>query len=391
MSFGFKYGVPVDADFVADVRFLPNPFWIPELRDLRGARWWNHLDLRVARQYLAEQEAKAPPAEPAPRAKQSKPSLAARQADELIASLRQATAALLEADKAFDPSQPRYPAGDPRGGQWRPEGGAGQGTAPAEDPKGGEWTAHDVGPGEELYSSSGNSLFVDGWMTREQAEKNGVISEILAPFRLTLADVERSSTLEGLRARIYFSDEEPGKLGVTVKYEQFTTGYPVGEQTWWLDNSNEDEIVVHADLLTLEPDYQDKGISESLMGRQFELAVGKQYDRIKTHADISIGKYAWAKANFQYVNRYAARSATERFVDWCRRRNVELDQWPKFYSPQDVINFDAPGIKIPHTEIDNEDIKPRDYGLGAAFMLDEDGHGSWDAVYDLRAMWEEKT
>lgn len=36
MSFGFKYGIPVDADFVADVRFLPNPYWIPELRDLRG-------------------------------------------------------------------------------------------------------------------------------------------------------------------------------------------------------------------------------------------------------------------------------------------------------------------------------------------------------------------
>jgi UPF0042 nucleotide-binding protein len=32
MSFGFKYGLPLDADQVADVRFLPNPFWVPELR-----------------------------------------------------------------------------------------------------------------------------------------------------------------------------------------------------------------------------------------------------------------------------------------------------------------------------------------------------------------------
>ncbi|MDO9496425.1 MAG: RNase adapter RapZ [Nocardioides sp.] len=32
ISFGFKYGIPVDADFVADMRFLPNPFWVPELR-----------------------------------------------------------------------------------------------------------------------------------------------------------------------------------------------------------------------------------------------------------------------------------------------------------------------------------------------------------------------
>ncbi|MGI8667128.1 MAG: RNase adapter RapZ [Jatrophihabitans sp.] len=36
VSFGFKYGLPVDADLVVDVRFLPNPFWIPELRDLTG-------------------------------------------------------------------------------------------------------------------------------------------------------------------------------------------------------------------------------------------------------------------------------------------------------------------------------------------------------------------
>nr|WP_314685930.1 RNase adapter RapZ [uncultured Bifidobacterium sp.] len=35
-SFGFKYGIPLDADFVADVRFLPNPFWIPALRDMTG-------------------------------------------------------------------------------------------------------------------------------------------------------------------------------------------------------------------------------------------------------------------------------------------------------------------------------------------------------------------
>src|SRR6478609_3844707 len=36
MSFGFKYGVPLDADFVHDLRFLPNPFWVPELRPLTG-------------------------------------------------------------------------------------------------------------------------------------------------------------------------------------------------------------------------------------------------------------------------------------------------------------------------------------------------------------------
>ncbi len=36
LSFGFKYGLPMDADLVADVRFLPNPHWIPELRPHTG-------------------------------------------------------------------------------------------------------------------------------------------------------------------------------------------------------------------------------------------------------------------------------------------------------------------------------------------------------------------
>lgn len=36
MSFGFKYGIPIDADMVADLRFLPNPFWVDDLRPLSG-------------------------------------------------------------------------------------------------------------------------------------------------------------------------------------------------------------------------------------------------------------------------------------------------------------------------------------------------------------------
>ena len=35
-SFGFKHGIPIEADLVFDVRFLPNPYYVPELRDLTG-------------------------------------------------------------------------------------------------------------------------------------------------------------------------------------------------------------------------------------------------------------------------------------------------------------------------------------------------------------------
>lgn len=51
MSFGFKYGVPLDADFVFDMRFLPNPFWVPELKTLTG------LDAPVADYVLGQEGA----------------------------------------------------------------------------------------------------------------------------------------------------------------------------------------------------------------------------------------------------------------------------------------------------------------------------------------------
>jgi RNase adapter protein RapZ len=53
VSFGFKYGAPRDADVQLDVRFLPNPHWIPELRPLPGT------DERVGN-YVREQDAYAP-------------------------------------------------------------------------------------------------------------------------------------------------------------------------------------------------------------------------------------------------------------------------------------------------------------------------------------------
>jgi UPF0042 nucleotide-binding protein len=48
MSFGFKYGAPTDADGIADARFLPNPFWVPELRAHSG------LDAEVSEYVLGQ-------------------------------------------------------------------------------------------------------------------------------------------------------------------------------------------------------------------------------------------------------------------------------------------------------------------------------------------------
>ena len=51
LSFGFKYGLPLDADLVVDARFLPNPHWIPELRPKSGR------DLEVRDYVLGQDDA----------------------------------------------------------------------------------------------------------------------------------------------------------------------------------------------------------------------------------------------------------------------------------------------------------------------------------------------
>jgi len=51
-SFGFKHGSPRDADIVLDVRFLPNPYWVEELREFRG------VDQAVADYVLSQEGAR---------------------------------------------------------------------------------------------------------------------------------------------------------------------------------------------------------------------------------------------------------------------------------------------------------------------------------------------
>ena len=57
LSFGFKYGIPADSDLVFDVRFLPNPYYVPELKHLTGKdREVHDFDMKydVSRQFIAK-------------------------------------------------------------------------------------------------------------------------------------------------------------------------------------------------------------------------------------------------------------------------------------------------------------------------------------------------
>ena len=67
VSFGYKYGVPLEADLVFDVRFMPNPYYVPELRYQTGMNddVYNYVfSFPQTKEFLSklEQSARVPPA-----------------------------------------------------------------------------------------------------------------------------------------------------------------------------------------------------------------------------------------------------------------------------------------------------------------------------------------
>jgi hypothetical protein len=332
----------------------------------------------------------------------------------------------LAVEKRYDPDQPRYPEGDPRGGQWRPEGGAAEAGSEA---------------AQEVAKPKSNVKiildFAGANLTPEEAQRELARrpESHLALMGLTAEDVETMFGLEGFDVQVQVV--ESGEYGTIFKVEFSKDGRFAGEQVvsfnvsdeyapgdWGTDGSRDDlyppwpepgtdlvdylsqtapdddeepwpaneYIDVHADLMEFEWRFQDQGLTEELVNRQFAVAVEKRFGRVFTLADITIGKYTWANKGFQYQDESDAYRATDKFRTWCLERDIDLEamgnDWPDFYEVADVANFKVAGVKIDADNISNSAVKPGVYDLGKAFMLDDDGHGDWDAVRDLSGLWD---
>lgn len=207
----------------------------------------------------------------------------------------------------------------------------------------------------------------------------------LKSFNLTPAELQKMVTLRGYNAEVTISKSSAhGEEYIEVKTNYFTkSGQTVGRQTFSL-TKKDGEISANADYMKFTQEFQGKNLAESLMGRQVDMALRKKYSEVSTLADISIGKYAWAKKGFQYKSSSAADQATRKFKEWCKNKAIRLNEYPTFRNPQDVVNFKVPGVTLHSSRFWNSDAKPGDYDLGKAFMLDDDGHGNWHATMDLR-------
>ncbi len=198
--------------------------------------------------------------------------------------------------------------------------------------------------------------------------------------------LKRFFYLEGYKAYVRID----GQGRINVNYQE-KGGYNSGTQTISGDYNE-----VHFDFLSLDSQGQDLGMP--LVVKQIAMMKMLGVKEASMYADITIGKYAWAKEGVSYKFDWQQRDTPDKFYSWVDnnswskftpavKRQIMADQsWRSFTKPSQWAKYQIPGVTISHTKIDNASKRPGDYNIGKAFMLDKDGHGSWEAIVDLQEL-----
>lgn len=196
------------------------------------------------------------------------------------------------------------------------------------------------------------------------------------------------------RTRIFTGYKDNNHLFIVV--EDKSTGKRVLYSERTIDWKDDGSLRCRNSKLKIEKDYMDQGIASDLYERQIHTLREAGFEEISLHADMTIGRYAWAKKGFDYDGIHYAKEATSQFQRWANNQGITqpVGGWPVFKTAHDVATYKMPGkrrslgsFKIMAYFIDNPDV-PSDMmlDLGKAFMLDQGdfGHGSWDGVLKLQ-------
>jgi len=273
--------------------------------------------------------------------------------------------------KAYDPDQPRDPKGTPTGGQWTDAPTAGSAEARQPIPP-----AKPARPTKVVYQEKGKgdcrwameALGIDEGELRQMFELDGY----------------------GARLEVYTGDElysnpRRHKPAFIVRAEWYDTrGKFVGRAERLIMDEGEHQICYNEEM-KFEPEFQGRDLAHQLYERQIEvMAKDTEVDAIRMFADISIGRYAWAKRGFQYFRPDEAEGYNFNLRRWLTRQGIEVPDLPTFTTPQEFANFKVPGVKVSHRDIRNDDVRSGEYEVGKAFMLDGIGHGDWSGVLWLK-------
>lgn len=269
-----------------------------------------------------------------------------------------------------------------------PSGGSSEETLSPEDIAAQEHRAAEKRKQEELLKAMENTQLLDEYHNPigEYAE-----SAILEFTDLEPEDFKYMFSLPGTKTEIVFDEIEAEGVLMTIHWNDLETDEIVGRAVRELKHY---DGACHNHSLKLEKGWQDRDLAASLYAKQKKLLTEWSYDEIHLEANVTIGRYAWAKEGFKYSDPGRSASSRASLKMWLTQRGMGdltrqyANEIKHLVDPYDFATFDIPGVTVKGGQIKNIAVDP-DYEMhiGKAFMLDQDyhthNHGSWHGRYEL--------
>lgn len=205
-------------------------------------------------------------------------------------------------------------------------------------------------------------------------------------YNMTEQDIIDMFYVDGVAdVRVTISETIPDELTVSAGLYD-ADGKRIAECTREFVRDEYGELS-HVTNSLLQVSNTNAGIGSQLYYYQLRAYRRMGYPEVRLNADISVGRYAWARKGFDYeYPEYSVSRKSWLMWSWAQNLGIALpgDGMPRFHSAKDIADYD-PGITLYGKDIINEDV-PSDMPLhvGKAFMLDMNGHGSWKGVLKLR-------
>ena len=225
----------------------------------------------------------------------------------------------------------------------------------------------------------------------EQADKSNV-RDALVGYGLNIDMLETLLEFKGVESEVTlqvgsnygYGDDVGFELGIRCHLFE-PSGSGEGDKRLATIAFSIDEHELHFGYMDLMPQIQGKGRARKFIDRLVDIAYAAGASEITLNADITIGKYAWARLGFDFAE--WPYNLMGRFEEWAADNEIEPPEegWPEmFETAADLANYD-PGIIIKGSQISNRDVwRGENLHVGKAFMLDYNGGlGDWDGVLYL--------
>lgn len=247
---------------------------------------------------------------------------------------------------------------------------------------------HSAKKGSAVKGGAGSGYFAPH--SGRPGARGGSAPRFMSSRKISAAIAEKIELPNGYKTQILEKKKRGDEEGIILDGE----GNKAGSFGFTLRREGRPATDIHVGLLALEPQVQNSGLALDFLEGVVEYARGNGYKTVSLTADITIGRYAWARYGFRYDEAPdMGEVKSEYFELWAKDKGIQEPPggWPHFKTPQDVIGYDIPGVRLKGSDIKNKDVSADfEMNAGKAFMLENgvNGHGDWNAVIDVETLAE---